>query len=64
MTTNKLGACRFSAEHRLRMPQTVWLYADMMQLILLMAEHCEADAVTIKAWREEAKRFLLHMERV
>jgi hypothetical protein len=58
---NNLGSCRFSEELDLRMCKTAWLYIDMMHLIMLFAQHSQADRPTIKKWHMEAKTYLTDM---
>jgi hypothetical protein len=56
-----IGSFKFTEQENLRAPKTTWLYIDMMHLIMLLAEHSQADMATIKVWHEEAKLFLTNM---
>ena len=53
-----IGSFKFTEQENLRAPKTTWLYIDMMHLIMLLAEHSQADMATIKVWHEEAKFIL------
>ena len=57
-----IGSFKFTQQETLRAPKTTWLYIDMMHLImLLLAEHIQADMATIKVWHGEAQLFLTNM---
>jgi hypothetical protein len=56
-----IGAVKITEQENLRARKTTWLYIDMMHLIILLAEHSQADMATIKVWHEEAKLFLTNM---
>ena len=56
-----IGSCKFTEQENQTAPKTAWLYIDMMHLIMLLAEHGQADMATLKVWHEEAKFFLTNM---
>ena len=61
IATKNIGSCRFGNGQDTNMPSTSWLYIDMLHLIMLMAEHMEADMATVKLWHSEANALLSNM---
>ena len=45
------------------MPNAVWLFLDMLHLIMLVASRTKAKMGVVKFWFQEAKDFLMGMEK-
>ncbi len=44
-------------------PEAVWLFLEMMHLVMLLAKRTKANMDVVKIWFHEAKDFLMGMEK-
>ena len=44
-------------------PEAIWLFLEMMHLIMLLAKRTKANMDVVKIWFHEAKDFLMGMEK-
>ncbi len=61
-----IGSHRFNYVYKRRnnhqeLPKAVWLFLDMMHLIMLLAKRTKANMDVVKFWFQEAKVFLMGM---
>ncbi len=60
----QIGSKRFQNHYVYkRMPNAVWLFLDMLHLIMLLANRTKANMDVVKFWFQEAKDFLMGMEK-
>ncbi len=53
--------CKCSKNHQV-LPKAIWLFLDMLHLIMLLAKRTNAKRDVVQFWFQEAKDFLSHME--